>query len=166
MGWRMAGLMVEGGTEDVVVAALPGSPRSTGVAMSGDAALTMALDADYAVAGVGGWTVVSDPRIQAAWSGEVCDALCEDMRRVWCFLVDDLTTTHGFAWYTEEGLVRTALYVEGELEDSAGDPLPEEENLPDVASEDFVPALAARLTGIGIAALLDASYTALRGEDR
>jgi hypothetical protein len=166
MGFRAAGLMIEGQPLDGVLAALPGSPRPSGAPVLGDEALSMALDADFAVAEVGRWTVVSDPGLRATWSSDVHESLSQGSGRVLGFLIDDLTTTHGFVWHAAGRTVRSAFYVEGEPADQAGDPLPEEEGLPDPSSEDFVPTLAHRLTGLGFGALLAASYTLLRSDDR
>jgi hypothetical protein len=162
----MVGLLVEGQIPDGVLAALPGSPGPVGLPSPGDEALSMSLDADYAVAEVGDWTVVSDPRVQVVWTSGMCESLSRGNRRVLGFMVDNLTTTHGFVWHAGGRLVRRTLYVEGEPADQVGDPLPEEEGLPGPWSEDRVPALAYRLTGVGLGDLLDASYIVLRGDDR
>jgi uncharacterized protein DUF6461 len=165
MGWRMAGLMVENRTPDDVLAVLPGAPRPLGIRLTGDEALSMSVDADYAVATLDGWTVVSDPGVRA-WSETICEPLSSGDRRTLSFVVDDLTTTHGFAWYVDGHHVRTAFYLEGEPTDHDGDPLPAERNLPDPASEDHVPVLAARLTGLGTAELFGASYELHRATRR
>lgn len=164
MGWHMAGLLVRGRTLDEVVSELPGSPRSTGARLAGDEALRMSLDADYAVAEVHGWIVVSDPRVRVAW-GDAGVALSGGGGRALSFLVEYSATTYGFSWQVDGRVVRTALYCEGESAQQVGDELTEEVGLPDPGREDMVVELLQRLTGIRFAELVDARYVELRCDE-
>nr|WP_256388102.1 DUF6461 domain-containing protein [Allokutzneria sp. NRRL B-24872] len=150
--------MVQNRSMSEVLRALPGNPSPTGENTVGDEALSMSLDADYALGEVGGWTVVSDPRVQVAWDSGVCDSLSAEGGRVLAFVVDSVSTTYAFFWHEDGRRVRVAAYVEGEPAELVGEPLAEETDLPEPWSEDFVPEIAHRLTGAWNADLFETSF--------
>ncbi|GAA4010943.1 hypothetical protein GCM10022247_36520 [Allokutzneria multivorans] len=158
MGWRTIGLMVENRSASEVLLALPGNPSPTGETRVGDEALSMSLDTDYALAEVGGWTVVSDPKVAVACDSDACGSLSASGGRVLTFIMDTSTTTYAFFWYVDGRHVRTAAYVEGEPAELVGEPLAEEAELPERWSEDFVPEIAHRLTGAWNENLFETSF--------
>ncbi|MGV9614408.1 hypothetical protein [Nocardia xishanensis] len=156
MSWNAAGLLVQGEVGSDVLAALPGEPRESGEKGSGDEVFSSGFAAAYAVATVGGWTVLADPWISALYDEELSPRLAEG-RRVLTFIANGMTDTYGMGWYIDGAVVRDVLVVEGETVAEEGVPLPEEEGIA-LSEEDDVFALIARLTGVDFGTIAEAEY--------
>ncbi|WP_431972564.1 hypothetical protein [Nocardia sp. bgisy134] len=156
MGWNAAGLLVEGEIGSDVLAALPGAPLASGETGSGDEVFSSSFAADYAVATVGGWTVLADPWISALYDETLTPRLAEG-RRVLTFILNGATDTYGIGWYVDGAVVRDVLVVEGETVAEEGVPLPEEDGI-GFGAEDDVFALTARLTAVDFGTIAEAEY--------
>ncbi|WP_431950941.1 hypothetical protein [Nocardia lijiangensis] len=156
MGWNAAGLLVEGEVGSDVLAALPGAPQPSGETGSGVEVFSNSFPADYAVATVGGWTVLADPWISALYDETLSPRLAEG-RRVLTFIANSVTSTYGMGWYVDGAVVRDVLVVEGETVAEEGVPLPEEDGI-GLYEEDDVFALISRLTGVDFGTIVDAEY--------
>lgn len=152
MGWKVAGLLVEGAAE---AGLLGGRPRDTGETVAMDDVLGGAVD--YAVGRVGGWTVVLDQQFRGVFDDEVVAGFSAG-GRVLMFITNSVMSVHGFAWFVEGQLVRRVMYSEGELMDEVGERLPEEERLDTPLWEDDVFEIISELTGLAWGDADEAEY--------
>jgi hypothetical protein len=156
MGWALNVQLVEGCTAAELAAEL-GGRLDEGSTADGLTALS-AHDGPAWIGEVHGWGVVCDP----AFAHSQQDHLeLSRGRRVLALLLHTTATVYGVSWYVDGATVRRAVYVEGEVAESAGEPLPQE-RVPDPPhAEDWAPAVMRGLTGVGLRELVAARYTRL-----
>ncbi|MCP2315181.1 hypothetical protein APR12_000511 [Nocardia amikacinitolerans] len=159
MGWNVAGLLVEGEIGKNELVALPGAPDENGETCSGYEVFSTSFQGDYAIAAVGGWTVLADPWISVLEDESAGPRLAEG-RRLLTFVGNGTTDMYGVGWYVDGELVRDVLVVEGEPVAEEGVPLPEEDGL-GLHQEDDLFALMLRLTGVDFGSVADAEYRVL-----
>jgi hypothetical protein len=150
MGWKVQGLAVEGIVDP---AGLPGQPNETGELVGFDEVFGQLRD--YGVSSVGGWTCVADPQFRVVFDDEAVQALSRTGRAL-AWVTNSISTVHGFAWYVDGAPVRRIVYVEGEVVDEGGRPLPEETSAPKPIDEDYVFEMLARLAKLNFGEIADA----------
>jgi hypothetical protein len=158
MGWSLHVQLVEG-CSAAELADLLGGHADESTATDGHTALASSVhNKDVWVGGVEGWGIVSDP----AFAHSEQDHLrLSRGRRVCSLLLHTTATVYGVSWYVDGATVRRAVYAEGEVAESTGAPLPEEDVPYRPYQEDWAPEVVQRLTGVTLGDLDNARYLRL-----
>ena len=82
-----------------------------------------------AVAIIEGWTVIIDPEMAMALEKELCTELSTELGvKIFSMICEGASGTYSFM-LTENGEQRVFLSIEGEIHESKGSPIPEEEGI-------------------------------------
>ena len=124
---------------------------------------TSSMASGKSVAHVGGWTVICDPMFfvsldsleagdapmqSGLWSASLDAALREKSAnggRVFGFVTEGASGTHGFTWYENGDLTRAYLYQEGQIVFDEGSPLSAESDIHESDQEQRILLLMERL---------------------
>jgi hypothetical protein len=175
MSWHTSAIVVEGdhvagATEFLARLGFPGLTRTGEV--SGDVAGSSDLQG-RAVGVVRGWTLFWDPMMfipadargvfeDSIWSAQVDRVLAElsCTNRIYSFLTEGTSSTHGFSWYAGGNRRRMRLWQEGEIVLEDGLPLPEEGSVvvEDWDEEGRLFMLLEALTGIAMNEVLEQTH--------
>ncbi|QIS11923.1 DUF6461 domain-containing protein [Nocardia arthritidis] len=158
----VAGLLVEGVVDAAQLRRLPGSPCVSGRVAPGAEVFSKGagFDADWAIATLDGWTVLTNSTLRGMDSEQVSRDLSRG-RRVFAFVAYGANATHGFAWFVDGELLRAIFYADFELIGAEGGPLPEEAMLAEPGDGRYVFGMMTLLTGVRLGDLVDAPYQVL-----